>query len=369
MRAVFLPGGRQVEVRSVQRPAPGPGEVLISMRAAGLCGSDLHMHYRPAPEQRRGPIFGLVTDPDVVPGHEPAGVVAEVGREVSAFHVGDRVAVHHMGGCGDCMECRRGWDINCQQKWGVYGLDRPGAMQDYMLARSRDCVHLPDEVSFAEAAYYTCGAGTGYLALKRAGLGVGDTVAVVGLGPVGLAAAYFAMHAGANVVGFDPLQTRRDLAEKLGPGPAHDPASAFAPGPSATGLASAGGALGEEVRALTGGRGADVVVESSGSAKGRVLALSLAALRGRVVCVGFGDAKNELDVQATIIQKQLDVRGAWMFPLPDLQEMLFDVARRGISISPLITGSYDIADAGEAWATFDKGVAGKVVIGWETNPS
>ena len=68
MRAVFLPGGRQVEIRTVDVPEPGPGEVLVALKAAGLCGSDLHMHYRPPPEKRRGPIFGLATDPDIAPG-------------------------------------------------------------------------------------------------------------------------------------------------------------------------------------------------------------------------------------------------------------------------------------------------------------
>ena len=216
MRAVFLPGGRRLEVRALEVPEPGPGEVLIGLRAAGLCGSDLHMHYRPAPERRRGPIFGLVTDPDVVPGHEAAGVVAKVGSSVTAFKPGDRVAVHHIGGCGDCVECRRGFDMKCEHKWGIYGLDRPGALEDYMVARSRDCVALPANIDFDEAAYYTCGAGTGYLALRRASFGLGDSVAVVGLGPVGMAAAYFALRAGAVVIGLDTVESRRIFAREIG---------------------------------------------------------------------------------------------------------------------------------------------------------
>ena len=217
MRAVFLPGGREAVVREIEVPRPGDGEVLLAMKAAGLCGSDLHMHYRIAPESRHGVVFGLKTDPDVVPGHE-AGVVAEVGKGVWHLKPGDRVAVHHMAGCGVCVECRRGWDINCQRKWGTYGLDRPGAMQDFMAVRARDCVLVPDNVSLAEAAYYTCGAGTGYLALKRAGFGLGDTVAVVGLGPVGVAGAYFAASAGARVIGIDTLDERCRFAESNGIG-------------------------------------------------------------------------------------------------------------------------------------------------------
>jgi len=350
MKAVFLPGARQVEVREVPVPKPRAGEVLLAMRAAGLCGSDLHMHYRPAPDQRRGPVFGLVTDPDVIPGHEPAGVVAEVGSQVSSLRVGDRVAVHHMAGCGDCMQCRRGWDINCEQKWGVYGLDHPGAMADYMVVRSRDCVHLPPEVGFDEAAYYTCGAATGYLALKRARLGIGDTVAVVGLGPVGIAAAYFAILLGAKVVALDPVESRRAFAEQAGIPASYDPSLPQ---------------VAEQVRVSLGDRGADVVVETSGKASGRGLALEVAALGGRIVFVGFADSRNVLDVQASVIQKQLDLHGAWMFPLPDLQELLYDVSARRISIKHLITGSYGIDDAADAWAAFDSGGPGKTVLHWD----
>jgi L-iditol 2-dehydrogenase len=349
MRALYLPGGRDVVVRDIDVPAPSDGEVLLSMRAAGLCGSDLHMHYRPSPQHRRGIVFGLTTDPDVVPGHEPAGVIAELGPGVTHLRVGDRVAVHHMAGCGVCMECRRGWDINCQNKWGTYGLDRPGAMQDFMVVRARDCVQVPDGVTMAEAAYYTCGAGTGYLALKRAGFGLGDTVAVVGLGPVGLAAAYFAALAGARVVGADTIDARCDFAEQNGvsttANPRHDDVT-------------------EIVRDSTRGRGADVVHETSGSAAGRSLALDVAATRGRVVCVGFADSSNVLDVQAQIIQKQLDVRGAWMFPITDLQALLDDVALRNVSIRGLIPHHFGIDGGLQAWRSFDEGSLGKTILSW-----
>ncbi len=349
MRALYLPGGRDVVVRDVDVPAPSYGEVLLSIKAAGLCGSDLHMHYRPEPECRRGVVFGLTTNPDVVPGHEPAGVVTEVGPGVRHLHVGDRVAVHHMAGCGVCMTCRRGWDINCENKWGTYGLDRPGAMQDLMVARARDCVSVPDNVSMAEAAYYTCGAGTGYLALKRAGFGLGDTVAVVGLGPVGLAGAYFAAATGALVVGADTIDARREFAEKNN--------VSITANPSRDNVA-------DLVRDVTRGRGADVVLETSGSAAGRALALDAAATHGRVVCVGFADSENVLDVQAEIIQKQLDIFGAWMFPITALQALLDDVGLRGVSIQGLIPHNFRIEEGAQAWRSFDQGSLGKTVIVW-----
>lgn len=349
MRAVFLPGGRQTVVTDIDTPEPGRDEVRLAVRAAGLCGSDLHMHYRTPPEDRHGVIFGLTTDPAIVPSHEPAGMVEMVGAGVTHLQIGDRVAVHHMGGCGHCQECRRGWDINCQDKWGTYGLDKPGAMQDYMVVRARDCVPLPNNISYAEGAYYSCGAGTGYLALKRAGLAIGETVVVVGLGPVGLAAAYFATLAGARVIGIDTLDARRKFAEDQGVAITANPMTDDVP---------------TVVKAATNGHGADVVVESSGSSAGRTTALDAAAIRGRVVLVGFADDETTIDVQKHIIQKQVDVRGAWMFPLTDLEALLADVSLRGISIEQLIPHKYDISEAGVAWRSFDAGSLGKSVLVW-----
>jgi len=350
MHAALMPGGSRIDVHDLARPHPGPGEVLLDMKAAGLCGSDLHMQYLPAPEHRHDVFYGLQTDPAIVPGHEAAGVVAEVGEGVTDLTVGDRVTVHHMGGCGTCRECRAGWDINCPDKWGVYGLDRDGALQDAMIARSRDCVRVPDNITLDEATYYSCGAGTGYLALKRGGFGLGDVVAVVGLGPVGLAAIFFAAHAGAMVIGFDTQDARNDFAREV------------------AGATATVNPLTEDAHArlleLTGGHGADVVIEATGISAGRDLAFSVAALHGRVVCVGFTDEVSPLHLQRDVLQKQVDVRGSWMFPIWELDDMLQAVSRQGVSIAPLITARYPLTEAQDAWSSFAAGSLGKTVIHW-----
>lgn len=350
MRAVLMPGGSRVELVTLDRPEPRAGEVLVALRAAGLCGSDLHMQYLPAVEHRRDEFYGLRTDPAIVPGHEAAGVVEAMGPGVAHLSVGDRVTVHHMGGCGHCRECRAGWDINCPDKWGVYGLDQPGAMQDFMIARARDCVVVPENISLEEACYYSCGAGTGYLALKRGDFGPGDTVVVVGLGPVGIAAVFFAQRAGATVIGFDTQETRNDFAMKLGATACINPAT-------------------EDGRArlfeLTDGHGADVIIEATGISIARDLALSVAALHARVVCVGFTDEISPLHLQRDVLQKQVDVRGAWMFPIHALEDMLRACSLEGVSIQHLITARYSLQNADQAWASFASGSLGKTVISWE----
>ncbi|GAA5145911.1 zinc-binding dehydrogenase [Microbacterium pseudoresistens] len=348
MKAILMPGDRRIDIVERQTPDVGTGEVLLEMKAAGLCGSDLHMQFQPPHEQRYGSFYGLKTDPDIVPGHEAAGVVVEVGPGVIGLKVGDRVAVHHMGGCGHCEQCRRGWDINCPNKWGIYGLNVPGAMQDYMVVRARDCVIVPDEISLSEACYYSCGAGTGFLALRRGDFGLGDTVAVVGLGPVGLAAGYFAARSGAVVVGYDTQNARNEFAMSLGFSAAINP------------LHDDDGVLQE----VTRGRGADVVVEATGKTAGRETALDAAALFGRVVCVGFTDEISSVHLQRGVLQKQVDVRGSWMFPIHELERMMNSMALQGTSIEPLIASTYSLDQGQEAWNAFDKGALGKTVIAW-----
>jgi propanol-preferring alcohol dehydrogenase len=147
----------------------------------------------------------------------------------------------------------------------------------------------------------------------------------------------------------DPIAERRDFARQHGVHVAIDPAT---------------GNVGDAVKESNGGQGADLVIDASGSSAGRSAALDAARTWGRVVFVGFGDDATTLDIGAQIIQKQLTVIGAWVYSTPDLQEMLYEVARRGYSVAPLILHEYDVADAEEAWRSFDAGSLGKSMVVW-----
>src|SRR5215218_10351575 len=147
MRAVFLPGQRRVDIRDVPGPRPGPGQVVVRIRASGICGSDLRAIYREH----------LGTGPegyqDVVAGHEPCGEVVEVGPGVQRLRAGDRVVVYHIAGCGLCDDCRAGYFISCTSPArAAYGWQRDGGHADLLLADEITCIPLPDELSFVDGA-------------------------------------------------------------------------------------------------------------------------------------------------------------------------------------------------------------------------
>ena len=338
MRGVYLPGGRRVDVRDVADPAPGPGQVVVAMRASTICGSDLRAIYREH----------LGTGPeaycDVVAGHEPCGEIVAAGPECRRFGEGDRVAIYHIAGCELCPDCRAGYMISCTSPLrAAYGWQRDGGHADYLLAEESTCVPLPDELSWLDGACVACGFGTAYQALRRAGVSGRDAVLVVGLGPVGLAAGQLAKALGANlVVGADPVPPRGELAVGLG----------------AIDLALPGL---EQILDATGGHGCEVTVDCSGATAGRALALAGARRWGRCVLVGEGN-RLEADASPAIIHRQLTVMGSWVTSVGHMEELTGLLVRWGLHPERTVTDRFPLDQAAAAYATADAGARGKVAI-------
>jgi 2-desacetyl-2-hydroxyethyl bacteriochlorophyllide A dehydrogenase len=338
MRAVFLPGGRQVDIREVPEPAPGPGQVVVAMRASTICGSDLRAIYR----EHLG--TGAEAYRGVVAGHEPCGEIVAAGAGCRRFGVGDRVAIYHIAGCGLCADCRAGYMISCTSPLrAAYGWQRDGGHADFLLAEESTCVALPEGLSWLDGACVACGFGTAYQALRRAGVSGRDAVLVVGLGPVGLAAGLLAKALGATmVIGADPVPTRRDLARSLG---AVDVAVEGEPG----------------VLQASAGLGCEVTVDCSGSAGGRALALAGARRWGRCVLVGEG-GRLEVDASPALIHRQLTVMGSWVTSIGHMEELMELLVRWDLHPDRTVTDRFALADAAEAYATADAGAGGKVAI-------
>ncbi|HEX8966846.1 MAG TPA: alcohol dehydrogenase catalytic domain-containing protein, partial [Chloroflexota bacterium] len=260
MRGLVFKGNRQVGLEEFPDPAAGPGEVVIAIRASGICGSDLNLYRKPS------------FDRAVICGHEPCGVVIERGPGVSEQQApaGQRVMIHHYRGCGRCWLCGMGYTQMCKQA-EVMGTDIHGANAPYLLAPVSTLVELPDALTFAEGAAIACGTGTAYAALKRLDISGRDTLAIFGQGPVGLAATQLATAMGARVIAIDPEPERRSMAHALNAEVVLDPTSTDCVA---------------EIRELTHGDGADATLDCSGHPTARVDCARAARPWGRACFVG-----------------------------------------------------------------------------------
>ncbi|MGO1198380.1 MAG: zinc-dependent alcohol dehydrogenase family protein [Dermabacteraceae bacterium] len=336
MHAAYLPGGSRTELRETAVPRPGPRQVLLKVRASTICGSDLRAIYREhlgsGPEAYQG----------VVGGHEPAGEVVAVGEECLDTRVGDRRVVYHISGCGLCAECRRGYPIGClSPQRAAYGWQRDGGHAEYLLAEEKDLLPLPDSLTYLDGACVACGFGTAYEALRRADVSGADTVLIVGLGPVGLAAGMLAKALGSPlVVGTDPSCSRRDQARFLG----------------AVDQAVASDDLEDSL-----GTGAHVAVDCSGSGAGQSTALLGTRRWGRTVLVGEGGTLTT-DVSSELIHKQITLFGSWVTSVERMRELLENLDRWGLHPDRIVTHTFPLDQVDAAYRTADSGVGGKVAV-------
>ena len=345
MQAVRLPGDSTVEHVALDVPTPGPGQVLLRMRASSVCGSDIRAIYR----EHLG--HGAEAYQGVVAGHEPCGDVVELGPGVSTLALGDRVAVYHITGCGSCAECRIGYPIGCTASTrAAHGWQRDGGHADFMLAEAVSCLRLPDSLTHVDGALVTCGFGTAYEGLLRGGVSGRDRLLVTGLGPVGLAAAMLAKHLGVTtVVGLEPNAERAALAGELGlvDVVVTDPDD-----------------LADAVGDATDGRGCEASIDCSGNAQARVAALTHTATRGRCVMVGEG-GRIDFAVSELLIHKQVALHGSWVTSLGHMAELLDLLDRWGEHPERIVTDRFTLPDADHAYAVAAAGASGKVVITWE----
>ncbi len=342
MKGAVLPGNSRTELLDFPDPEPGPGQVVLQMRASALCGSDLraiyHQHLGEGAERYQG----------CIAGHEPCGEVVAVGPGVDFVRAGDRVAVYHIAGCGHCRDCRMGFMISCTSpKRAAYGWQRDGGHADLLLAEASTLIPLPPDLTFVDGALAACGYGTAYQAILRAGVSGRDRVAIVGLGPVGLGAAMLAAACGAEVIGVDIKPERLELGRKSG----------------ASEVVMAGEGAAERIMDWSGGDGVEVAIDCSGSASGRHLCLEVARRWGRIVYVGEGGTVT-FEPSPLLIHKQLTLMGSWVTGLVEMQDLLEFLARKKLRPETTVTHRFSLDAVDEAYRIFDSGTTGKVVLEW-----
>lgn len=343
MRAAFLPGSCQVELRTLPTPHPGHGEVLIRVKASTICGSDIrciyHEHFGKGPERYQG----------VVAGHEPSGQIIEAGPGCRRFGVGDRVIVYHISGCGVCNDCRRGYMISCtNEKYRrAYGWQRDGGMADYMVAEEKDLIALPTELSYADGAQVACGFGTVYEAIEKIGVNGNHAVLITGLGPIGLATALLAQKLGARpIIGIDVIPERVNWAE-------------------AVGLCDYALEAGEDnvaqVRELTHGFGVERALDCSANATARATAIRATRRWGKIAFIGEGGSV-EFNPSPDIIHDQKTIYGSWVTSTWLMEELVERLVRWNLHPADIITHRFALEDAADAYALMASGKCGKVAV-------
>ncbi|MEM2094123.1 MAG: alcohol dehydrogenase catalytic domain-containing protein [Candidatus Bathyarchaeia archaeon] len=333
MRGVVFLGNRRVAVRDFPDPVPQPNEVVVRIKAASICGSDMSR-------------FRGNASSEMVQGHEGSGIVEQVGDSVVNVKRGDRVSIYHHIGIDGCEMCRRGDWFYCKNRW-TWGLGvRNGSFCNMLLTHANGCFKMPPELSYIDGSIISCRGGTAYQGLVKIGVGVDDFLVVFGLGPLGLSVVMFAKALGARVIGVEPIRIRRELGLKLGVEEVFDPFSED---------------IVEKVRNLTNGRLATAVAECSGNLEARNLALRCVGSFGRVVLLGMGPGKLSLDPNL-FTGYDITLTGVHVWNVRLYDQIIRLMRNKSLHFEEMTTHRFTVEQAQEALETFDSGNSGNVVF-------
>lgn len=303
MKAVrmYKPGDLRVE--DVPMPKMEKDEALIKVRAVGVCGSDIP----------RMLTYGAHVSP-IICGHEFSGEIVETGSDVKSYHAGDRVVVPPLIPCGECEWCKKGIYSLCEH-YDYYGSRRDGAYAEYISVKESNLMMVPDGVSYEDAATLDPCANAWHALVNRGHFKAGDSVAVIGAGPIGLFAVQIAKMKGASqIFAIDVWDEKLEIAKKIGAdivinSAKEDPV--------------------EKIREITGGKGANIAIDFSGAPTAQKQSILIASKMGRVIFLGISHKGLDLSAEEvdTLMRGQIELAGSWNsftepFPGADWTESL-----------------------------------------------
>jgi L-iditol 2-dehydrogenase len=326
VKAAVLRGVHDLRLEQVPDPKPAPNEVLIRVKAVGVCGTDVHM-WEGTNQEGTFPF---------IPGHEWSGEVVDVGKEVKMVSSGDRVVAEVPIPCRICDNCKDGMEPNMCPDFELYGFswENPGGMAEYTLAREERLFKIPDNVSYEEASLVEP-VSVAYHGVWGSGGGAAphDRVLVFGAGPIGLFAMLSCKASGAPVIIVEPQAFRRKMAQDLGADTALDPTD---------------GNLVEQVLDRTGGRGATMVLECSGSNGALAATLDVIGKQGRIVLIGQSAGRRiPIEIGKAIFERTTIVGSSgspYFFP-----KTLTFMSRRLVDLMPVVTHQFPLSEIQNAF--------------------
>jgi len=332
--AVMRHVGAPLTLEDVPVPRIAPDEVLIESRTSGICGTDLHILAG----------HGYVPALPHILGHEPAGVVAEVGRDVTRLHPGDRVVPHLFFSCNRCRYCQSGRSQQCSNLRGILGVLGPGAFAEYFKAPAENLFALPDRVPFDEGGLIADAVLTGLHATRRAALSLGDRAVVLGAGGVGQIIIQLLAAAGVHVAAVDRVTEKLRLAREMG-------------------AAAAFGAEAETARAgvleFSEGAGVECVFNCVGTPDSMRLAAALVMRCGKIVVIGEEPGGSPVET-TEIAQRELEIIGSRNGTRQDMADAVRLVAA-GI-VRPYVAARFSLDRINAAFDCVRGGALGRVVV-------
>lgn len=333
MRAIVLEEPKKLVLNQLEIPEPGENEVLIRVKAVGLCGSDIHYY-------EHGKIGDFIVEKPIILGHEASGEIVKVGKNVVHLQKGQRVTIEPGATCGKCEHCQNGRYNLCEEVEFLATPPYDGAFCEYVVMRSDLVFPIPDQMSYETAALIEP-FSVGLHAVSRGNLQEGETVLILGMGPIGLMTAAAAkLHGAGTVIGVDLEDSRLEKAKEMG----------------ATHVINVRtDSVDDKIMEYTNRRGVDVAIETAGSPAALKSMISAVRRGGIAVIVGMSpEDESPLNI-AQIINKEIDVKGVFRYhhTYPRAIELL---ASGKVNIERMITDSYELEQAEEA---FEKSIHDK----------
>jgi len=314
MKAIRISAiGEELVQENIATPAPGAGEVLVAVRAAGICHSDAH--YRSG--------IGSLAQLPITPGHEVAGIIESVGAGVNGKRVGERVCLHYLVTCGECSYCRRNIGQFCSEV-SMIGKDRDGGYAECICVPEQNAFTLPDEIPFAHAAVMMCSFATTLHALRKVRFAEGESVAIFGAGGLGVAAIGLSAALGAlRIIAIDNNSAKVEAARSMG----------------TIGINASDTDVVEAVMDSTDGQGADVALELVGLPMTAQQAVRSLGVQGRAAMIGLASAPTPINMYTDLIGREREIIGV-SDHLPEEIDELISLVRRGrLDVAPVITNT------------------------------
>jgi len=353
MRAALLYGKEDIRVENVELPRTAEHEILLKVKRAFICGTDVRMF--------KNGLGHISNGSPLVPGHEISGVIEKIGEAVSGFELGWKVTVAPNMGCGKCEQCASGNTQLCS-KYRALGIHINGGFAEYVripaaAVQQGNVIRIPDNVSFEEAALVeplSCV----FNAFERSHIQPGDTVLIIGAGPIGIMHAKLAKLGGATKIIINDLeQNRLDLCRRTD--------SSF--------ITLDGNNVRDNVMKITNNKGVNVCITACPSPQAQILALDITGINGRVVFFGgLPEDKAKVLLNTNLIHyKQLVVTGTARSSLRQFRKTLELISSGSIIVKDLVTATFDIDHIGEAIEAASCGFGLKNAIDFEktTAPS